>query len=312
MLYWKAIGVLPLSLLLMGSKLVITVPPGGSVESSSGLIACSAGEVCTVEVDGQHLEESFRAIPYQGNHFAAWEDSRNAICAGSRNPECSDLDSGEFSGYSSTAAQLNSDAVMTMRPTFISYEATQPESAIRFAINSRHRTRYYEIKGDTSDELWQQLSSDANPLRLVAAVGRKPLGEANLTYNYSYQPGYATNSGNCQVASAEIKFNFETILPRLANLEEKPDHLRNQWLEFQSIIIGHEADHQKIYRRLVKQLPEALASVNDVPCNKLDAQVNLAVSRAVNNMKQASAAYDALGGHEGTVNPFLQRVGMRN
>jgi predicted secreted Zn-dependent protease len=310
--YWKAIGAVPLSLLLMGSKVVITVPAGGSVESSSGLFACAAGETCTIDVDSRYFGDTFRAIPHQGYHFSGWEERTGATCSGSRNPVCSELDSEEFPGASAFPGHFSSGETMTMRPTFASYQNAQGEPAPRFSINSRHVTRFYDISGNTSDELWRQLGGNANPLPVASEVGRKPFGEANLAYNYSYQPGYADNGSNCRVMSAEIQFRFETVLPQLKNLEQKPDRLRTQWLEFQSVVIGHEADHQKIYRRLVTQLPEALASIDNVPCGQLDQRVSLAVSQAVESMNRASMDYDSLSSHDGDVNPFLQRVGMRD
>jgi predicted secreted Zn-dependent protease len=311
-LYWKAIGMLPLSLLLMGSKIVITVPAGGSVESSSGLFACSAGEVCTIDIDERYFGESFTAIPDQGNRFAGWEDRTGAICAGSYNAECSELDAEEFPGSPSSHGHFSSGATMTMRPTFVSHEPAAGEQDPGFTISSRHATRYYEISGDSSDELWRQLRGNANPLAVVAEAGRKPFGEAKLSYSYSYQSGYANNAAACRVSSAELEFNFETVLPQLKNLDEKPDHLRNQWLKFQSVVIDHEADHQKIYRRLVKQLPQALASIDNVPCHELDERVSVAVSKTVSAMRQASSDYDSMGSQDAYTNPFPQHVGMRD
>jgi len=196
-LCWKAIGVMALSFLLMGSKTVITIPEGDSVASSSV-----------------------------------------------------------------------------------------------FNIKSTHLSNYYEISGDTSRELWRQLRGDANPLSVDPEVGKKPFGDASVSYSYRYQPGYAADLTNCRVISGEIQFKFETNLPQLVDLEGKSDRFRKQWLHFQAVIVDHESGHHKIYRRLVKQLPLALKSVGKVPCSELDDRIKVAVSRVVNTMRQASADYD--------------------
>jgi predicted secreted Zn-dependent protease len=94
------------------------------------------------------------------------------------------------------------------------------------------------------------------------------------------------------VLSGEIQLKFETVLPQLADFEGKSDRLRRQWLQFQAVIIDHEAGHHKIYRQLVRQLPQALESVGRVPCSELDDTIKVAVSRVVDTMRQASAEYD--------------------
>jgi len=174
-----------------------------------------------------------------------------------------------------------------------------------FNIKATHLTKYYEITGDTSEQLWRQLRSDANPLSIDPAAGERPFGDASVAYSYTYQPEYDGDLRNCRVRCGEIHFKFETVLPQLADFEGKSDRLRRQWLQFQAVIIEHEAGHHKIYLQLVKQIPEALDGVGVVPCSELDDRIKVAVSRVVNTMRQASAEYDEETGPGKTMNSSL-------
>jgi len=97
---------------------------------------------------------------------------------------------------------------------------------------------------------------------------------------------------NCRVRSADINFEFETVLPKLKDLEEKTNRFQNQWKEFQSHIIDHEAGHIAIYRRLVKQIPQAMRRIRNVRCEALDQTVQASVDSIVKKVKQANSRYD--------------------
>ena len=309
MQYWKAIGALPLSLLLMGSKIIITVPAGGTVVSSSGLFACSAGQVCTIDVSDPYFGDTFTAAPKPGNAFSHWENSAGSICSGS-NPECADAGSNEFSGYSQGEGVFASGATMTMRPAFVSGGSDRAVEESRFTVSSRQLARFYRISGDSLDELWKQLDGPANPLPVRGQAGRKPFAHSDLSYHYSYQPGYGASASQCRVESANISFEFATTLPGLNNLEEKPDRIRTQWLAFQGVLIDHEASHQKIYRQLVDDIPRALDGLGSVPCNELDNRVRVAVNTAVNSAKKASADIDLHEGDNYAASAFQSQYGM--
>lgn len=292
MQWGRALVVLGGSFLLMGSKIVITVPEGGSVVSSSGLIECSSGQVCIIDITDQRFVEVFTAIPDQGYHFANWADNNGALCRGSQHPHCPDLGTTPVSDYQGFQLPPDPAAVFTMNPTFTSGGSVPPSRGPSFTINSSHLTRYYGIEGDTTAELIAQLAGDANPLPVQAAAGRKPVGHANFSYRYDYDSEYGANLASCRVASATLRLRFETVLPRLENPGGKPGYLLNRWLPFQQEVIAHEAGHHAIYRLMATKLPRALTALGEVPCHELEQRVGQAVGRIEQEMHRASSAYD--------------------
>ena len=131
MLLWaKVAAVLGFSVMLMGSKIIIHVPPGGSVVSSSGLFACAAGEVCTIDINEQYFAETFTAEAEPGFEFGGWGDKAGTLCGGSRDPYCSELGGDSFSDFGSGKPQLQPGSVLTMHPSFAAtgYAAPQPDT----------------------------------------------------------------------------------------------------------------------------------------------------------------------------------------
>ena len=299
MLLWaKVAAVLGFSVLLMGSKIIIHVPPGGSVVSSSGLFACAAGEVCTIDINEQYFAETFTAEAEPGFEFGGWGDKAGALCGGSRDPYCSELGGESFSDFGSGKPQLQPGSVLTMHPSFeaTGYAAPQPQP--RIDVESIHVTRYYQVSGNTQEQIWAQLHGAANPLAPDPSAGVKPLGHASFQYQYDYRSGFAENSSHCRVESGSLQLRFETVLPRLADSAQVGDRLRDRWQFLQALITEHEAGHHAIYRRLVTQLPQVMSDLNPVPCQQLDGQVRLAVEDAVAAIRRANADYDHHNGGE--------------
>lgn len=284
----KAAAILGASILLMGSKVIIHVPQGGSVVSSSGLFACSAGEVCTIEINERHFAETFTAVPDSGHTFTGWGDTPGALCRGSRNPYCAELDTD-----SSFSRQRRSGEVIVMKPSFAGSEYRPAQPGPRFSISSYQATRYYQVSGISQQQVWAQLQGNANPLAVARETDAKPLGRAEFHYQYDYLSAYGSSPSNCKVGSAELAFRFETILPQVAFQEEASGRLQNRWQPLQELIVEHEAGHHAIYRQLVTRLPQVLTDIGEVPCNELQDRVSVAVAAAVGEIKQASADFDA-------------------
>ena len=293
MRWLKTAAVIGTSITLMGSKIVITVPQGGSVVSTSGLISCSAGEVCIIDIAEPHFVDTFTAVPDQGYYFTRWQDDSRGLCRGGLHPQCPQPAATAVQDQQGFVLPADPAAVFTMNPTFAPRSAVPASHAPRFTVNSSHLTRYYDIDGDTTEELRAQLAGEANPLPVQAAAGRKPVGHANFSYRYDYSAEYGSNLARCRIASASLSFHFETVLPRLRGLGHKPGHLRSRWLPFQREVIEHEAGHHAIYRLMAARLPVALTALGEVPCDELDQRVGKMVGRIERDMHQASSAYDS-------------------
>ena len=295
MLVWARIAAaLGFSALLMGSKIIIHVPPGGSVVSSSGLFACAGGEVCTIDIDKRYFAETFSAEAEPGFEFEGWDDRGNP-CGGSRDPDCSELDEVSFAGIDGQRQQLQRGSTLTLRPAFAATDYASVQIASRIDVRSFHSTRYYQVSGGAGRN-WAQLHGAANPLAVDRNAGVKPLGHASFQYQYNYRSAFAENAAHCRVESGKLQLRFETVLPRLAVKQQTSELLRNRWQPLQELITEHEAGHHAIYRQLVTQLPRVMSGLGAVPCPELDEQVRLAVEEAVATVRQASADYDSHGG----------------
>jgi len=288
----RTAAVLGLSVLLMGSKLVIRVPEGGMVISSSGLVACAAGETCTVDLAQGRFAETFTAVAAAGYAFTGWAGGAAAVCGGTLKADCTELDSGPFSDFQTDTPARTSGAGLTLLPAFEARGSAAAESKPRFSVDSFYTTRYYPVSGSTQEELWAQLHGAANPLAIDPKAGTRPLGEASFEYKYDYQGGYAGDASSCRVESARLEFRFETTLPELSVQAEPGAQLHQRWQALQDQITEHEAGHHAIYRQLVTQLPQAMTDVGAVPCHELDQRVRVAVNNAAQLIRQASAEYD--------------------
>lgn len=299
MLLWARVaGVLGVSALLMGSKIIIYVPAGGSVVSSSGLFACAAGEVCTIDIDERYFSETFTAEAEPGYEFSGWGNRADAVCRDSRDPYCRALDDGPFADREVMQSQLRSAGTLTMHPSFAATGRAVPASGSRFEVRSFHRTRYYPVSGDSQAELWAQLHGAANPLEPDREAGVKPLGLASFRYEYDYVSAFGENTSSCRVDSGTLKLHFETVLPQLAAGQRASDELQSRWQPLQEHITEHEAGHHAIYRQLVTQVPQVMSGLGAVPCQQLDQAVHMAVEETVAAIRRASANYDEHHGGE--------------
>ncbi len=292
MLWVRAAAVLGLSVLLMGSKLIIRVPEGGSVISSSGLVACAAGETCSVDVDRRNFAETFTAVAADGYTFRGWTGGDAAVCGGTLVADCTELDSGPFSDFGMDASAGDSGGTLTLLPAFDAHGSAAAGPEPRFSVTSFYTTRYYPVGGSTDEELWSQLQGAANPLAVDHRAGIRPLGNASFEYRYDYQGGYAENAASCRVESGKLEFRFATVLPELAGPVAPGAAMQQRWLSLQAHITEHEAGHHEIYRQLVTRLPQAMGDLGAVPCSELDERVRVAVDTAVEIIRRASAEYD--------------------
>jgi predicted secreted Zn-dependent protease len=298
MLAWiKTIAVLATSVVLMGSKIIIEVPAGGSVASSSGLITCAAGEQCVIEMNEQYFAETFTAIPAAGHAFSSWGDTPGILCRASAIPDCSELDDDPFSPSAADDPQRHT-GVYRLTPEFAGENHPVDESALQFAVSSLHSTRYYQVHGNTPKEIWAQLHGAANPLAVDRRAGVKPVAHADFSYQYHYQSSYVAGATTCRVASGKLELKFETVLPRLAANANTSERLMSRWLVLAQRITEHEAGHHAIYRQLGAQLPAELAAIGAVPCQQLDNRVKLAVADLVSNIRRESAEYDEHDGND--------------
>lgn len=157
-------------------------------------------------------------------------------------------------------------------------------------------TLYYEVDGDSSDELWQALAGSANPLTTGHAAGLRHLGDSRLDYRYRFESSRDRSAGYCRVSTARVELHYTTMLPALADEWSKPDRLRQQWQAMQTAVADHEAVHVDIYRSLEREIPAAIRGLGAMPCDRLAARVDAAIRDTAANAQLASARFDTEAG----------------
>lgn len=111
----RLLALLAASLVIVGCKLQVVVPPGGRVVSESGNFSCEAGESCTVDVTDVFFDETFRAIPDPGYTFVSWRQRLQGWCGG-RNAPCRLTTTGFVD--TPLLSILNEDYVFYLQPIF--------------------------------------------------------------------------------------------------------------------------------------------------------------------------------------------------
>ncbi len=106
-----------LFLSLSACKIILQVPPNGSVQSISGTYTCSAGSDCEITVSDTSFNETFEAIPDPGYVFAGWARVDDGLCGGLTVP-CGALDASLFADNADFLDLLASDTEVVLQPIF--------------------------------------------------------------------------------------------------------------------------------------------------------------------------------------------------
>lgn len=112
----KFVGIIVAVLMLLGCKIEIAVPEGGSVSSKSASFNCSSGQRCQIDVYDIYFNEDFVATPAPGYIFEGWREKNRGLCGGSLG-SCH-LHTSSFAGNPFLMSILESDQVFYLEPVF--------------------------------------------------------------------------------------------------------------------------------------------------------------------------------------------------
>ncbi|MEM1111025.1 MAG: imelysin family protein [Pseudomonadota bacterium] len=179
-----------------GCKLIIRVPEGGSVTSTSGSFDCSADDTCRFDVTDSMFDETFTAVPDEGFVFDGWRKRNKRLCGGSDAP-CA-LSSDGFEDNEGFQALLASDERFFLEPVFVPFDTSGVVALLE--TNADIALAAYSDSVDTAVALQDAIDDfAANPDQagLDAAkrawlVAREPYGQTEV-YRFRLSPIDSTN-----------------------------------------------------------------------------------------------------------------------
>ncbi len=254
---------------LTACKLVITMPAGGTVESSSGLYACAAQESCTIVVDHPYFNETFTAKAAPGYFFSHWAEGNGAFCAGKSSSTCTPFDTGFFLDNPDEADWLQYDVSYTITPVFLELGA-QPTVEQRWTISSEHQLNNYPVDGFSGAEITDSLLSESNPLD---GASDGAIGFTTSFISRSYNTTSDESGSVCEISDGAVEVIYVTTLPQLVEPEDKPADLADAWRRFQADVTEHEAEHQRINRQYAAELRQRYDALGPIACNTVGDEV---------------------------------------
>jgi predicted secreted Zn-dependent protease len=163
---------------------------------------------------------------------------------------------------------------------------------------------YYNVSGDTLDEIARSLRRDA-PRDLDGFQGQANF-RFSWTYNYD-QIGERNRQPQCEVNNARVEIRIVVTLPRHRSIGRAPEDVEETWNTFAEALETHELNHAEDFERIGRQIPEALNGLTG-PCRTIEDIANAKGMDYVDAAQQAADDYDAETNHgetEGTVFPGI-------
>lgn len=152
---------------------------------------------------------------------------------------------------------------------------------------SKVTTSYYDVRGNTADELDRQIRSNG-PMQghaiAVAAVNFEPV-----------QVLQEVGSDGCRFKTARFRVNAAITLPRWTDRLQSPDRdLRRAWKGLADYARAHEQTHVRIAEEFAKLLGDQLMAMPaERDCQRLDARAERVVERVARAHERAQRAFDA-------------------
>lgn len=175
MLNYRTIGILLALSALVGCRVQLAAPEGGSVATQSGAYRCAESSECVVEISDTGFHETFTAQPAPGFIFAGWQKEHLGLCGGSLEP-CR-IDASLAAGHPALMELLASDQEFTLSAQFL------PEQEVRRYMPGDSVRFEGVISGDES--LFPVGGTDVSALMDVLATNREqdgfPVLEGRLT-----------------------------------------------------------------------------------------------------------------------------------
>ncbi|HEY1014510.1 MAG TPA: DUF922 domain-containing protein, partial [Herpetosiphonaceae bacterium] len=137
---------------------------------------------------------------------------------------------------------------------------------------------YYDISGDTEDELRSQLDRKAP----VGYDGFK--GDATTKWQVKWNwPGYGKAS--CTLAQADVDYEIEVIMPRWKAPSDADPALVAKWDRYVEGLAAHEKGHVD---NVIKNHEQVTRAIADASCSTADGEAQ----QALDELREFDVTYD--------------------
>lgn len=170
-------------------------------------------------------------------------------------------------------------------------------------INISTSETFYDIEGETEDELRDQMNS----LGYLTDDGER--FDANTDWRYTWNVNFTETSDECKVNpdTIELSLTLTYYLPRWSNSQGAPQSLINKWNKYMTALLEHEHHHGKIATDGTQTIYNAILNTPaESSCSTLEETVNAAAHDAVEEIRAEQNAFDDETNHgmnEGAVFP---------
>jgi predicted secreted Zn-dependent protease len=143
-------------------------------------------------------------------------------------------------------------------------------------------TRYYDIRGDQTNELRQQMNR------------KGPRGyDAYAAWYVRWRFDHARSANSCSIADVSASVKVEITLPRWVDEEDADDALRERWQSYYAALVEHENGHRDFGIRAAREIEEALAGLEPQPsCEGLTRIANRTGKSILAGIVAEEKAYD--------------------
>ncbi len=155
-------------------------------------------------------------------------------------------------------------------------------------INVTTTSRYYTVSGRTIHDVVRAMKWTGP---YSSNDGKRALALAD--YRLSYRLNTKISDGSCNIHRVKVSLRIFYILPRLSSRTRLSRRDQNKWKRINHLIVAHEKQHGKFYRRLANDLQRQILKLKPKPhCARISQQARDVMRKLENRSKQRNRRYD--------------------
>jgi len=152
--------------------------------------------------------------------------------------------------------------------------------------------RYYSVRGDTAQELRQQLDTHG----VAEADGKRY--DAITHWDVTWHLHYKTCEGGCAIESVGTTVHVVMTLPRWEDFSNGPWALQDEWNRYMRALLEHETGHQEHAVMAAREIEQAISRLD--PCGtprEIETQAHGLASEILEKYVVIEREYDARTSH---------------